>query len=194
MIRVLTALALMTTGAVAETQADCTGVENDVARLACYDQAAPTVPIVREPPRWQVSSEEDPITDAVRTTISVDAIDSQDCTFSKVIPRLELICAEHTDTWFVRVRQNCGLGFEKEFNLLTRHDKDEPLSVTFTPAAGRDDVQVSVATATRMIGRLINSSHFLVRIEPAGNYPEVIDFPVSGLAAAITESGAGCKL
>lgn len=181
--------------AAADTPEICAGVENDIARLSCFDRVADaTPPIEAVTPEWAVRSEEDPITDAIRTTISVNALGRQACSVSRDILRLELICAEHTDTWFVRIRQNCHLGIDKEFRFLTRTDKTEAISETFSPAAGRSDIQMSVAPAARLITRLINSERFLVRIEPSSEYPEAIEFPTKGLAAALTESGAGCKL
>ena len=188
-------LALTASAAMAEEPTDCTAIGNDIGRLGCFDAAAKSAtPVARAAPEWRVESVTNPMTDAVRTYIRIESTSPQGCGYgNKHFAMLEVFCAEKTGTWFVRIMQECGLPFGDSVKIMTRHDTEQPLTLEFSPV-GSDDLQVTAASAQSLIGRLVNTKRFLIQIEPNRDYPDVIEFPVSGLGAAIADSGAGCKL
>ncbi|PTX36570.1 type VI secretion system (T6SS) VasI/EvfG family protein [Gemmobacter caeni] len=188
----LLATAMIAAGTATAAQ-ECAAIEHDIARLRCFDEAAQaTEPAA--PQGWTSTRETDPVTDTIRTTITVPAATIPECGSHRAPPQLEVICIDSTDVWFVRVRQPCYLGIEKQFSFTTRFDDMQAFSQTFSAAPKNGDFQVSVSTAADLIRRMTSASHYLIRVEPQNDYPFVLDFPVAKLAAAIDASGAQCSL
>lgn len=193
---VAAALSIVFAGHVAAEDQRCDMLENDIARLSCFDDAAKAEVAKAKPPSWKIRTETDQITDATRTIISVQSMERPACAVGyQKIPELEVYCAEAVSTWMVRIRMPCTLArSDQEMYLITRFDKGEVMTSSFSRTGGGNDIQASSAASIEIVNRLVSAKTYLLRIEPYLDYPEVLAFPVGGLLPMLTESGTSCKL
>lgn len=189
--KIAAALLLMTGAAMAETFESCQTVQDAGARLSCFDRIPKTGEPVQE--GWQLRTEVDPMTDAIRTIFSISGVGVPACSTRNEIPVLEAYCAEASKTWFVRIKQRCPVRGD-DLNFLTRYDADPAKPEKFSATGAWYDFQATVPGSMQIISKLLTAERYLVRVEPSNDYPETLEFRVGGLLPLLTESGTSCKI
>jgi hypothetical protein len=189
MTRLAALIVLAAFPAVAQDGASCAGIENDIARLACFDAAfgASSASVVGD---WAITTEVDPLTDYVNTFLTAKG--SPACLAGA--PELVIRCTTQGLAAFVA--QDCPLLADR-FGMAT-----VDLRIG-DGGAETTDLQVDTSQtavgyfggmeARDLVGRIMAANRVAIGYAPNLRPPMTVAFDTAGLQEAIAASGMACN-
>ena len=179
-----------------ETADACTAIDEDLARLACYDRALGRSPTPDPTPatNWQVDSTKSDFTDQTDVYITTSAEDPLQCSH-RAKPLLSVRCLEGKTNVFIY--HNCFAPADRDTGRIKvdlRID-DEPTSKkrlypsTDDKGFGWWDYKDAMSTIRNT---LLDHDTLVVRFSPYREGPQIARFNISGLREVMKTTEPSC--
>jgi type VI secretion system protein VasI len=194
-MRILSSILLASIWSTGYAADDCTGINEDSKRLACYDMKYRPVSTVEQASSWEVSETVSKIDDSktiVLHATSKEVVEKQ--YGGRDTADLYIRCAEGaTSLYFVLVGN--FLADSEEYGQVTyRVDNQKARTYSFSSSTDNKALgQWGGQYAIPVVKHLFDAQQVVVRITPYNESPVMVTFPISGLRQAIAPLQLACK-
>lgn len=176
----------------------CIGIENDLDRLSCYDEASgrkPRASTVTSHGEWILQEEVSKLTDEKNVALRLPSIDAVDCQWNAGKKAfLLLLCRDKTTSLVVNTgcHMTSNHGGYGEVDLRIGKQKATVVSMD----ASTDNKSLGVWTGGRsipIIKQMFGEETLVMRMTPYGENPILIEFNIAGLEAAADPLRKACN-
>ncbi|WP_306115760.1 type VI secretion system-associated protein TagO [Roseovarius sp. MMSF_3305] len=179
---------------------DCVQINNDLDRLACYDQKSGRTPKADSLPtlrgKWNIQRETSEFKDTTDVFVTVSSDEPIGCnrfgTPSRAV--LMLRCLENTTSLIINTDCHLASGFQGYGKVEYRIDDQPASSRSFD--ASTDNKALGLWSGNKsipLIKQLFGAERLLVRFTPFNQSPVTAKFEVSGAEDAVTDLRSACN-
>lgn len=177
---------------------DCIKVENDLDRLACYDQALGRTATATNLSvgRWQVREERSKLTDKPEVVMHVPSEETINCGWNNG-DKVYLMVGCKDDRTVVVFNTGCHMASSEYSNygqIEYRIDQEKAQKVN--GEASTDNRTLGIWRGSKsipIVKQMLGKSTMIARMTPYGENPFTATFNISGLEEAIKPLRAACK-
>lgn len=194
-MRILSSILLASIWSTGYAADDCTGINEDSKRLACYDMKYRPVSTVQQASSWEVRETVSKIDDS--KTIVLHA------TSKEVVAKqygghdtadLYIRCAEGATSLYFVLADNFLADTEEYGQVTYRVDNQKARTYSFSSSTDNKALgQWGGQYAIPVVKHLFDAQQVVVRITPYNESPVTVTFPVTGLRQAIAPLQLACK-
>lgn len=176
--------------------AKCASIEDDVSRIACFDDLAEKLgvnkPIIKTTVgsgKWEMRQEQSQIDDSTNICIALVAENIVHSGYKTVQPVLYLRCAENKTTVFIS--WDLFLGSD-DTDVLTRFDKQKAITKSWLVSTDHTAIFVRGGDIA-FIKEIMKHDKLLVQLTPYGENPIMTTFDIRGLSETIAPLQKACN-
>lgn len=192
-------LALLTHGVEAGPE-NCLKINNDLDRLACYDNQLGRTPqrttLPSPPGKWSVQEETSKITDEKTVILTLDSEERVNCGWNRGSHiSIVIRCMEKkTALYFNTGCHMTSSTYDDYGNITYRLDSTPAQTVSGRSSTDSKALGLwSGSTAIPLIKKMFGKSSFVVRMTPYGENPFTATFSIHGLEQAIMPLRKSCN-
>ncbi|MFJ2687400.1 type VI secretion system-associated protein TagO [Pseudomonas sp. NPDC087342] len=194
-MRILSAILLASIWSTGYAADDCTGIDEDSKRLACYDMKYRPVSTVEQASSWEVSETFSKIDDSktiVLHSTSKEVVANQ--YGGGDTADFYIRCAEGATSLYFVLAGNFLADSEEYGQVTYRVDNQKARTYSFSSSTDNKALgQWGGQYAIPVVKQLFDAQQLVVRITPYNESPVTVTFPVSGLRQAIAPLQLACK-
>ncbi|MET0774144.1 MAG: type VI secretion system-associated protein TagO [Pseudomonas mandelii] len=194
-MRILSSILLASICSTGYAADDCTGINEDSKRLACYDMKYRPVSTVEQASSWEVSETVSKIDDSktiVLHATSKEVVEKQ--YGGRDTADLYIRCAEGATSLYFVLAGNFLADSEEYGQVTYRVDNQKARTYSFSSSTDNKALgQWGGQYAIPVVKHLFDAQQVVVRITPYNESPVMVTFPVSGLRQAIAPLQLACK-
>lgn len=167
----------------------CVGMENDIARLECYDSAYASFRAAETAPgNWQVIAKTSPLDDTVTTALIVDSSGGTSPMFGE--HRLIIRCrGNELNIW---VNWNQFLSTESATDVTWRVGQEKAQSGKWPHGSSSSSITFYPHDEQALVTQMMGSDQFVAQTKTAAGETLTAIFNIKGLEQAITPIKDGC--
>ncbi|MEH6725193.1 MAG: type VI secretion system-associated protein TagO [Hyphomicrobiales bacterium] len=175
---------------------DCVKIEDNISRLGCYDDVARPADVVDAPGEWRTQTQVSKIDDSTNVFLSLE---SKNEIVGKYGHRtsgpafLVIRCTENTTALTVRMRDHF-LSDNGSYGVITyRLDKEPSKKKQFAESTNNDWLGLwSGGKAIPFIKAMFGHAEILMEVTPFSESPQIAEFNISGIEAAVQPIRDSC--
>lgn len=180
---------------------ECTGIDSELDRLACYDKEAGRTPKQKRIPsspssgNWQVSTETSAMTDRTNVYAHVDSDEPVNCGWNRGAKiRLIARCMDNTTSLVFQTGCHMTSSEYTDYgDIQYRLDDDNARTVSTQESTNNRALGLwNGARSIPFIKQMFGKSKLVVRMTPYGENPFTASFNITGLENAVTRLRASC--
>lgn len=194
-MRILSSILLASICSTGYAADDCTGINEDSKRLACYDMKYRPVSTVEQASSWEVSETVSKIDDSktiVLHATSKEVVEKQ--YGGRDTADLYIRCAEGATSLYFVLAGNFLADSEEYGQVTYRVDNQKARTYSFSSSTDNKALgQWGGQYAIPVVKHLFDAQQVVVRITPYNESPVMVTFPISGLRQAIAPLQLACK-
>lgn len=186
---------LSSSGAAAEFER-CTQIDNDLERLACYDQEAGYEPIVREISGrgdWRVRIEKSLIDDSENVFLSLSSKEQTNCPYKSGTHQIYIACRENTTSVWV-IFGGCFMSsIQGKGRVTYRLDSEKASTKDFRESNDNSALGLwNGGSSIPFIKQLLGHDRLVIRAMPFSDSTVTGQYNISGLDEAIVPLREAC--
>ena len=179
----------------AVASSECTTVQDDKARLACYDLKYRPTTVAAKISEWRVQESSSKMDDSKTVVLQVESEERVPGQYggAGVTADLYLRCSENTTSVYFILGDNFLADVEGYGDVTYRLDAQKPKTASMDASTDNKALGLwSGGYSIPFIKGIFGHSAMVVRITPFNQSPMTVTFPVSGLEGAIAPLRKAC--